>query len=536
MSYLVFARKWRPQDFNEIVGQEHITTTLKNAIRLNRISQAYLFTGPRGVGKTSTARILAKMLNCKNGPTPSPCNKCATCLEITNSNSLDVMEIDGASNRRIDDIRNLRENVKFSPVNGKFKIYIIDEVHQVTDEAFNALLKTLEEPPPHVKFIFATTQPHKIPATILSRCQRFDFRRIQAAEIVEKLKEIAKAEKIDAQDSVFFEIARASDGSMRDAESILDQLNSFCEKKIEISDVAKVLGIIEEGLLLEIAELISKKDITALLKRIDDLTNSGKDLFQFLARFIEHIRNLSVIKVNKNLRTTLALSDSLADELTTQSEKFSLEDLIYFFYLLSSTYESARKTGLIRFTLEFALIKMVRRSGIMPIDELLKRVNKLEAGGCGAPAGCEAKPVDPPAAEDLPRPSQSSDDITAVWPDLLKRLSRKKASLASFLTEGEPAGIDENGIIKVDFPKMHKFHKEILEEPESKKIIEEIAKAILGISVKIEFHLVDKLARKNNFKLVDEADEKKEEDPLLKDALDVFNGSIVKNNKFNSNG
>lgn len=508
MSYLVFARKWRPQDFDEIVGQEHIATTLKNAINLNRVAQAYLFTGPRGVGKTSTARILAKALNCEKGPSPSPCNKCANCLETTGANSLDVIEIDGASNRGIDEIRTLRENAKLSPMRGRFKIYIIDEVHQITDAAFNALLKTLEEPPPHVKFIFATTRPNKIPATILSRCQRFDFRRVPIGDIVKKLKEICKSEKIDAGENVLFEIAKASDGSLRDAESILDQLNSFCDRSIQIADLTKVLGVIEDELFLSLADFVAKKDITAILKMIDGLVNDGRDLSQFLGKFVEHIRDLAVLKINKNLKSALALSDEMLTKFSAQAEIFTLEDLIYMFYLLVNTYEAARKTGLMRFSMEFAFIKLVKRQDFMPIDKLLERIDN---------------PVHS-------NPAPGSGSMETDWPNVIHMLGAKKASLASFLMEGEPAQL-EGGILKVNFPKMHTFHKEILEEPESKKLIEGVCKTVFGAPVKIEFKLVENFQRKNNFKFINHEEEKKEPDPLLKDAMDVFNGSVIKNDR-----
>jgi DNA polymerase III subunit gamma/tau len=248
MSYLVIARKWRPQVFSDIIGQGHITTTLQNAIKQDRVAHAYILCGPRGIGKTTTARIFAKALNCQKGPRPDPCNKCASCKDITASRSTDVIEIDGASNRGIDEIRNLKENVQFSPQSGRFKIYIIDEVHMLTTEAFNALLKTLEEPPAHVKFIFATTAAHKVLPTILSRCQRFNFRRLSSHDIAKKLERIAKSENIAIDEQALFNIARQASGSMRDAESVMDQLATYCKNKITLEDANAVLGLIEQDI------------------------------------------------------------------------------------------------------------------------------------------------------------------------------------------------------------------------------------------------------------------------------------------------
>ena len=294
MEHQSLYRKWRPQTFEDIIGQKHITQTLINAISLNRISHAYIFSGPRGVGKTTTARILAKSLNCEKGPTPYPCNKCERCIRITNGYSMDVMEIDGASNNGVDSIRELRNKVNFAPAEGRYKIYIIDEVHMLSQGAFNALLKTLEEPPLHVIFIFATTDPHKIPSTILSRCQWFNFRRISLADIVAKLKMIAKDEKLSIDDKTLDIIARSSTGSMRDAESALDQIIAYCGKDITSQSVREVLGIIEEEVFFEFLEAIIKNDTLKGIELISRISDLGEDASQFIKNLMEYCWILGV--------------------------------------------------------------------------------------------------------------------------------------------------------------------------------------------------------------------------------------------------
>jgi len=296
MKYQSLYRKWRPQIFEDIVGQKHITQTLMNAISLNRISHAYIFSGPRGVGKTTTARILAKSLNCKKGPTIHPCNRCENCVRITEGYSMDVIEIDGASNRGIDDIRDLRNKVKFAPAEGKYKVYIIDEVHMLTTEAFNALLKTLEEPPSHVIFVFATTAPHKIPKTILSRCQWFNFRRIPIQDILNKLKTISKDEELDIEDESLNTIARFSTGSMRDAESALDQVIAYCGKKIDLQSVRDILGIIDNDIFYKLMEAIIKNEPVRGIEIINQVSDLGGDPSQFVKNLMEYVHNLSLVK------------------------------------------------------------------------------------------------------------------------------------------------------------------------------------------------------------------------------------------------
>ena len=379
MSYVVFARKWRPKNFDEVIGQDHITTTLKNAISNNRVAHAYIFTGPRGIGKTSVARILAKGLNCGNGPTASPCNKCTSCNSITTSTSMDVIEIDGASNNSVDQVRELRENIKFMPSYARYKVYIIDEVHMLSIGAFNALLKTLEEPPKHAKFVFATTNPEKVLPTILSRCQRFDFRRIPLRLIISKLKKIATTEKLNVSDDAIFSIARVSDGSMRDAESVLDQLASFCEKKISQEDVITLLGIIEEDKLADVIERLSTKDTAGLLKAIDELIIKGKDISQFLTGLMGYFRNLMVLKVSSGLSSLIDLPDSFIARLKGQMKNFEIDELLYMFYTISATANAIKRSEVSRFIVEASLIKLSLRGEMMPLPEIMDKIAHLEA-------------------------------------------------------------------------------------------------------------------------------------------------------------
>ena len=381
MSYLVLALKYRPQTFDEIVGQEHVSKTLKNAITSGKVAHAYLFSGPRGIGKTTTARILAKALNCKESPTPQPCNKCISCVEIVRGSSIDVLEIDGASNRGIDEIRALRENVKFAPVSSRYKIYIIDESHQITHEAFNALLNTLEEPPPHVIFMLATTQPERIPPPILSRCQRFSFKLIPQKKIFDRLNYIVGKEKLKIEKEVLNLIAYRGEGSLRDAQSLLDQVISYAgNKKIGLEETNFILGVIPFERLVEFSNLIAEHKAREILSLIDEITESGYNLHQFIKDLRQHFRNMLLIKVVGENTKILQLPDKHLEILLKKGAQFTEENLVRIIDLLSKTYESMKWSEQPRLVVEVDMFRLCQP--YVPIGEVIERIRKLEKHCC----------------------------------------------------------------------------------------------------------------------------------------------------------
>lgn len=468
MSYLVFARKWRPQHFSEVIGQDHITRTLINVIQQNRIAHAYLFTGPRGVGKTSMARILAKALNCEKGPAIDPCQICVSCTGITLGKSLDVLEIDGASNRGIDEIRQLRENIKFSPVSGKFRIYIIDEVHMLTAEAFNALLKTLEEPPGHVKFIFATTAPQRLPSTILSRCQRFNFRLITVKEIVGCLKKIILEEKISVSDEALYQIAREAQGSMRDAESILDQLVSFGEKEIEEKDVFLLMGRVSKDVFFKFAEMVIAKDISKGIEYFNKIMDHGESPQQLLIDTLDHLRNLLFVKIGKQGESQLDLIEEDLAVLRTHASKISEKDILSFIDTLSLTSQDMRWSSSPRLLMEITLIKIIGSA------------NPINIQATPAPLPKE-EPASSRKHEPVPAQKQTDglniDEIRSRWPEVIEIVKKQKMTAGACLVEGEPTKY-HHPVLTVTFENGFNFHREIVEKPDNKKIIEKVLRDI----------------------------------------------------------
>ena len=378
MEYLVLARKFRPQTFEDVAGQEHVVKTLRNSIGQGRVAHAFLFSGPRGVGKTSVARILAKSLNCEKGPTATPCNECSNCREITNGSSLDVREIDGASNRGIDEIRELRENVKFAPAAAKYKIYIIDEVHMLTREAFNALLKTLEEPPSHVIFIFATTESHKVPATILSRCQCYDFRRISLKEIAANLGRVAASEGIKISPSALLWIAEAGDGSMRDAQSIFDQVISYAGMDIKDDDVEESLGLADRKYLFRLSEAVLQRDAGACLIILEEAYLAGIDMKHFYQILVKHFRNLLLVKIAADGSSSFDIAPEQIEKLKNQVQAISRETLQRFVEILIAEEGSFLRSQEPRMKLETILVKMAYLEPIIPLAEIISTIENIE--------------------------------------------------------------------------------------------------------------------------------------------------------------
>jgi len=449
MSYLVLARKYRPKTFDEVIGQESTAATLKNAIASGRVAHAYLFTGPRGVGKTSMARILAKALNCEKGPTPSPCNKCKVCKSIDTGEDVDVIEIDGASNRGIDQIRSLRQNVRYAPARSKHKIYIIDEVHMLTKEAWNALLKTLEEPPPHVKFIFATTEPHKLLDTIRSRCQRFDFRRIPATLISAHLAKICKKEKIKAGDGVLDAVARCAHGGMRDAESLLDQLAALATDEITVDDIEELTGAVSQQTMFAILRAVSEHDARTAVETVDAALAKGAAYEELIQQLIEGFRELLLERVAGADSPLIDRGDAERRIIEELAPKFTTDALMFLVQMFAETKQKARISSQSRIVLELALIKAADIHELRPLDEILSRLRALELGGRGGGGRTPApppktetrrpKPAAPPV-EAAPAPPPPTGDL---WADATAVIEQENHGLAAFMSDGVFRAADE---------------------------------------------------------------------------------------------
>lgn len=424
MSYVVLARKYRPQSFEDLVGQGHVSATLANAIARNRVAHAFLFTGVRGVGKTTSARILAKSLNCEKGPTATPCQKCPACIEITAGNDVDVQEIDGASYTGVDDVRRLQESLPYRPQRDRFKIFVVDEVHMLSNNAWNAFLKTLEEPPPHVKFIFATTEVHKIPVTILSRCQRYDFKLISAQSVAARLKFVLEKENVAFEDAALSVIAREAAGSMRDGMSLLDQVLAWVGidgDKLTAEGVARVLGVADRSVLHGLAAALVDGDAHACLRTIHDLAQQGYDLPHVARDFLAHLRDLVVAKVSKDPTGLLDLADSEATDVLALAKRADADDLTRLHQGFSRSFDDIVRSGQPRAAFEMALVRLARRPPLLPVEELVQRITALEksllqgGGGGAAPAASpgggmsRGGPGAPPPARRM-----SADPVPAV--------------------------------------------------------------------------------------------------------------------------
>jgi len=563
MEHQSLYRKWRPQTFEDIIGQKHITQTLINAISLNRISHAYIFSGPRGVGKTTTARILAKSLNCEKGPTPYPCNKCERCIRITNGYSMDVMEIDGASNNGVDSIRELRNKVNFAPAEGRYKIYIIDEVHMLSQGAFNALLKTLEEPPLHVIFIFATTDPHKIPSTILSRCQWFNFRRISLADIVAKLKMIVKDEKLNIDDKTLNIIARSSTGSMRDAESALDQIIAYCGKNITSQSVKEVLGIIEEEVFFEFLEAIIKNDTLNGIEIINRTSDLGEDASQFIKNLMEYVHNLSLAKVcQKEILNLKGIFTEDKERLLKQSKMIELEKLFSIVNYLAEAERKMRYTRHPWILLEMLVIKFTagENYSLKEVEEkkdeyLLDFSTKKDVSESGKKNAVTREEVPPKkkiqdkvkTKEDSPIQAKevSTDlDFNQAWPIILNKVKKTKMAVYSFIIANNLITIENNKLI-IGFNKEYTFHKESLEKQNNKILLQDLIKKETGRVLAIECIINDngkgdsfleaeqenkkKVAKTRNGENKERAERAGEEKDniLIKESLNLFEGTII---------
>jgi DNA polymerase-3 subunit gamma/tau len=555
MDYQVSARKWRPQKFSELIGQDHIVRTLKNAIELNRIAHAYLFSGTRGVGKTTTARLLAKALNCEQGPTPEPCDTCTHCKEIREGNSLDVQEIDGASNNGVAEVRDLIENVQYSTSSCRFKVYIIDEVHMLSRSAFNALLKTLEEPPPQVIFLFATTELIKIPETILSRCQCFEFKPLNHAQICAQLEIICKKDNIAIDAKSLEEIAVNGAGSMRDAQSLLDQVIAFAGREVDHASVESVLGIVGQGTLEKFMDRVIAQDAAALLGLVQEVAETGKDLSLFCRDLIEYVRNLMFVKVSAQPETLVSTRTCDVETLKNQAQHLDTDQLHQMFTVLSRAEMDMKRGSLPRLIFEMAVLRLTDVRPYQEIDQLIQKINSAEGGttttNSAAPAGnartstpatpaprpqppqmeaaASTAPATPPQAQTASVPSGSE------WEKIRTAASNEKRSLGTFLDNCVMLSLTPESI-HLAFPDPYTLG--LVEKEENLQVIRAAVQTVCGyhdIQFKLDIQAPPTPgegqpaapAEKNSAKVYGKKGNPSE-DEILKDALDIFGGVVIR--------
>lgn len=484
MAYTALYREWRPQNFASIVGQEHVTRTLINAIKTGRIAHAYIFCGPRGTGKTSTAKVMAKALNCQ-APVDGvePCNQCANCRSINEGLSYDVLEIDAASNRGIDEIRDLREKVKYAPADGRYKVYIIDEVHMLTTEAFNALLKTLEEPPPHVIFILATTEPQKVPVTILSRCQRFDFRRISLADIVSRLEEVVREKGIEAEPGVLAMIARRAEGGLRDALSLLDQCLAFCGNELKKEDVAAVLGIAGDESLLAFIKLLLAGDAPGALRWVDTIFARGRDARQCLRDTIYFLRHLMLEKVGAADVEQPAAGER-EEELARLASEYPLERILSLLELLMRAEREIRQTDRPRLVFELAVIQACRGIKGQPGPQPRQPSEDEKCAGRGEKEGRRTAAGEKSSGEKVTR-SREKVVPPRLWEQILAEVRKRDVPTYAFLVEGQMIEMDEERA-RIAFKASKSFHRQQLEDPRRRQLVEEVIAGLTGKRVRVE--------------------------------------------------
>lgn len=504
--YVVVARRYRPQSFSDLVGQQQVTQALSNAITTQRVGHAYLFTGARGVGKTSAARIFAKALNCVNGPTPTPCNECDICLGITAGGDVDVLEIDGASNRGIDEIRQLRSNVNIRPSRARFKIYTIDEVHMLTTQAFNALLKTLEEPPEHVKFIFCTTDPEKIPITVLSRCQRFDFAPVPTDSIVERLQQIVTAEQATADEEALRLLARRAAGSMRDSQSLLEQLLSFCDQQISVADVHAMLGTAGAARLADIVSHIVKRDAAGSLRALDVAVSEGVEVGQLAEQLVGYFRDMMAVAVGCELDLMLQTEASDFPALQEASTQFGVETMLAMVQILDQAIERMRQSTQARTLLDVAFVRLCQLDELESLEAVVAQLRSGQSLSAGAqqaspaapsapstqPAPPEKKtefrepaPISPPPASSGP-PKSAPSSAEDMWKQTLAEF---KDITADYGAAYETVAISAPNRLVVTFKAGYTLQKEGCERPERKARIEEVLQKLTGKSMRVDFEV-----------------------------------------------